>query len=185
MVLNSIPIRTKAIMEFLQEDPSQEYVYCGPAYRYTQVIVDQCCNKLGKKFYSYTCRLDDDNTIDQLTNVKEFPTIAEAWKEAKDHPTATLWTDQHIEYMVKYLYLPNIKECWLPYTSGTILRAALKANPETIFRCVDTHYFLGLDQTKYPNDYHRISTKPYYPYIKTIKGNRVYNYTKKGDFIII
>lgn len=163
-------IRKKAIYEFMNDNPDiTNYVICGPAFRYTQVLLAQVCDELGKKLDCYTARLNYNTIIDQLGVYKnttlhdKYTSLADALKSAKStlNDTTLLWNDQHVDYMVKYMHIPKLKICWLTHGTGVFLRAMLKANPATIFKCVDAHLHPGLNQCKYPDDFKRISTIPF------------------------
>lgn len=204
---NQIPIdniRSNSILQYVGSNPQNVgYVYCGPAFRYTQVLLAQACAKYGKKLHVYTCRLHYDNTLDKLKQYKsvilhdEYTSLKEALVDANKLVSSSIpmWQDQHIPIMARHLHVPNMKVCWVPFGTGTVLTALLQANPTTIFKCVDMHIHPGLNQTKFPDDYTRISTIPFQsipiftiPYY-THYNHRIWYYAstkgKKGDHIMV
>lgn len=184
-------VRKKCIIEFMNDNPTVTgYIVTGPALRYTQILLAQACEELGKTLECFTARLTFNSLIDQLEKYKnttlhdKYSSLADAARDAKKKVSdvTVMWSDQHIDYMVKYLTIPDMKVCWMTHGTGTFLRAMLKANPTTIFKCVDAHLHPGLNQCKYPDDYKRISTIPFTfnPAIKDTSYNcRLFHNTKK------
>jgi len=199
-MLNFNGIRKKSIIEFINDNPQiKNYVYCGPAFRYTQVLLAQVCEEYNKHLDCYTAKLKFNNTIDRLNDYKnttlhsEYTSLADAMKDAKlkISDDTVMWDDQHCEYMVKYLEIPDVKTCWITHGTGVLLKAMLKANPSTTFKCVDAHLHPRLNQNKYPDDYKRISTIPF-TFNSSIRDNRYDNrlffHAKKitnGEHIVI
>jgi HEPN domain-containing protein len=190
-MINFDGVRKRSIAEYINDNPQiTNYVYCGPAFRYTQILLSKACEEAGKKLDCYAARLSYDNTIDKLGRYKnttlydKYTSLADAIRDAKKcvSDTTMLWSDQHVDYMIKYLNVPDMKVCWLTHGTGVLLSAMLKANPTTIFKCVDAHIHPGLNQTKYPDDYKRISTIPFTfnPMIKDSRyDNRLFHHAKK------
>lgn len=155
-------IRYNAIKAFVTNDNHTEYVICGPAFRYTQVLLAMCCNEVGKKLHIYTARLNYDSTIDLTKQYKcvtlndKYQSLQDAWVDArKCAEDKLLWTDNHIPFMVDYLRIPSMSTCWAPFGTGPMLTALLQANPNTVFKCVDMHFHPGLNMAKFNQSDHK------------------------------
>lgn len=198
-IFNAEGIRLKAIEEFMIDNPQyDEYVYCGPAIRYTQVLLAIVCQKMGKKLYCYTAKMNYNNLPNILQKYNsvilkdEYSSLADANRDKKTGNNVLQWNDQHIEYMVKYLHKPNMQHCWISYTTGTMLKALLIANPQSTFSCVDNVSLLSVNDTDYPHDFKRIKSVAFLYWIKFDKNKyptRVWYYAKtegnNGDYVMI
>lgn len=190
--------KKRAINTFIDLNPGvKEFVMAEPAFRYTQVILAEACERVGKPLYIFTAALDwsDNQKLAakyKTTQVKDdFTSLASAIAAAKNYAKdreVLFWSDQHIDILSTMVKLPrNVTRCWLPYHTGVNLTALLAANPDVKFFVVCMHKLIEPDPTKYPNDYTRIKFCPNHGYprknVSSDLAIKVKKYGNPGDFI--
>lgn len=191
--------KKQAINTLVNQD-IDEFVMAEPAFRYTQVILAEACERAGKRLYIFTAALDwSDNqklaakykttkVKDDFTSLASAITAAKNYVESNPDKNILLWSDQHIPIMSTMMKLPrNVTRCWLPYHTGTNLTALLAANPDVTFVVVCIHKLIEPDPTKYPNDYTRVKFYANHGYprknVSSDLAIKAKKYGNPGDFI--
>jgi hypothetical protein len=147
-----------AIYNTVKDDKHTEVVYAGTAVRYTQVLLDKVCHKLGKRLTIFTSKMESvHHETPHATVHDHYENLHLAVEASKDYIGGTscmVWCDQHIGKMV-YRLPKHVKSCWVLYRTGISLPLLLKQNPNVRFNVVTVYRALDPDEEDYP-DYDRV-----------------------------
>jgi len=172
IIVNANGVRETSVVQYIAANPHEkEYIYVGPAHRYTQVLLAKACKIHKRKLSIFTPPVEGifyptmaKSAYPQL-ELHEFGNLAEAINASNAYklanPDAIFWVNQHIPHLAKLVNLPAMKTCWITFGTGPMLSALLLANPQTKFLCVSQRH--QIDQEDYQEYWDRIV--PYYAHM--------------------